>query len=1374
MGAAQSNSFFGTCDHKDGSNQTEDGSGRSRTSDGPRGGRSTEISTGPSGGRAQTNTSTTANAGTSRVYADGPPTETINTLSSGPSKRVIRQGVPTQSRGVGNSRKGNTGSFNNAVPTPVTPLEDRPTCAFCSLVLPCADGYVACCRTCKVSGGKSHGPSCQAFRPRQPAPGEEGGEDEDPDDVVSLPDKEDLRKTAQRHQMESACTAQGEGSDAFTWMSVWSTPRRRLGQFGPGVRLYFEFILWIGTTFAVIQLVCLPMIGMTAMGSFAETSMENEQHMAINSLQQTLVHLTLGNLGDCAEDSHCQTRGSRVLRSFTNNALGRVLNLGGDLKLRDVTLWYALNDCLAVVLFSISVFIFRKWRVDTVIEQVDDANVTATDYAFRVGRLPGVLGCPPSATREEKLAAAKGETHAKYAELLTEHFDTLLESLFGEDDVVEEGEIVPDRVVEVVLVREWYDAINKYQKQGDFLLAKENTKKKLALCRSKMEYERCSDESLVRGSGGVTSHKARADMAKKAAKLREQLDKTEHSIHALEDKIHETAVPTQQRPVLSAFVIVNEERFKDMLIRKYRPHNSRLTRGGLGERWKFQGSPITCTKCREPMDVMWENMDFPKRRARNARVLTSILTVIIVLSAFIGIMILRSVPLSRDLDPPANMVWSLYNSTSCWELSGLTFYSDSLCTQELTGYECVDPDGATLSDVACQSTLAAFESASCPGATGAAYGVAVKFSAETHVNCIAATLGPATTADFIQFEACDDRFEGADLKNSEWQVTGRHTLLRPMVLPEGRYDAQGEKISGTGGETMVVQRISDLETTCSRFDDTLADVEEVKAKVNSLYAKGTEKAFYPRLACYCDAKRLESDPDWPWRTVAEDPSPDHEVCKEWLDVYRSKIWQTGAASVVVVFANQILKAIFHVIDRINVYKSRTQLQTGSMRNLCFAQVLVTGLMVFMASQNFRETLDKLNLRPKGEYYDDFTVGWYLSVAAGYYPVLASQAASCLCILIAMKFVLGPFGRWFKQRNVYVQVILNEANDFAEWNVSGRFAESLTIIFCTMLFSSMMPVVYTIGACYCFVAYWVDKWKLLRDCMRPPNYDDRMVMFAIKVCRIAVLTHLVIAMYAFGCQDVFPTDWGPSWATKFMQGLTGISEARYDEIMLVHESSGHEDYQRARLNDLARWGCLPSFVLFIPLFVYYASMVLSLIFRPCIKICGTVRHITRKRASEALGVDTNASGRIFSSSLDILHIKRSDATKETFMEAMASESLDSVQSKLEKLRQEGGGVFPGIWMEPAAGATSGRDPEEPTNSCPTTKHGHLMSYDIRWHPKYARAFQALAAAGEDSGAYRQRSSEISRSDSTTHGSGSPHAAGSPQAAARPHAAERFVV
>merc|ERR1719284_1389073 len=124
--------------------------------------------------------------------------------------------------------------------------------------------------------------------------------------------------------------------------------------------------------------------------------------------------------------------------------------------------------------------------------------------------------------------------------------------------------------------------------------------------------------------------------------------------------------------------------------------------------------------------------------------------------------------------------------------------------------------------------LTAFESASCPGANGTAYGVAVKFSADTAVNCVAATLGPATTADFIQFEACDDSFDAASLKSSEWQDNPHCFLLRPIDLPEWP-----RGVAGTGGKTMTVQRFSDLNEDCSRFDDTTDEAIEVKEYVET-------------------------------------------------------------------------------------------------------------------------------------------------------------------------------------------------------------------------------------------------------------------------------------------------------------------------------------------------------------------------------------------------------------------------------------------------------------------------------------------------------------------------------------------------------------
>jgi hypothetical protein len=1288
-------------------------------------------------GRANTTTSTTAVYG-GAVHGVQEMFHNIGNNMS--NKRRIRQMVPTESRNVGKWRKGHSRQMSNQPQTPQTP-EDAEDAVLCmNSGLPAAQGYSHCCRTCKVTGGKSHGPSCQMYTPAPRKTGADGEEeaadldyDSDESEVVSLPDKDELMFLAKKHQMDVGCTHWAENGE-HTWMALWSTSRHELGQFGTGVRLYFEFLVWIGTTFAVLQFFALPMVVMNAMGTFAGDMMGKDTHFGINLKEQTLVHLTLGNLGHCGQESHCDTRSSREMRLFSNlftDILG-----SSDWRVKDITLLYSLNDCLIVVLFTVSVFIFRRRRVVTVIEQVDDDNVTATDYSFRVGGLPGVLGCPDGATKEQMKEAAKGEEHARYAEKLKEHFEGLLARMFPA-----EGSFVEERVVEIVLVRDWERAIGKYQEQGSWLLKKENVKKKLALCRSKLQH------------GGPSENKA--SLQKKEAKLKQQLKNTEQKIHDLEDIIEATAVPTIERPVRGAFVIVNEERFKDMIIKKYRPHNSRLTRGGHPERYMFEGKRITCKEAREPMDTIWENMDFPAVRAYRRRFFTGVLTFVLVLSVFVGGVVLRSVPLEHGLSPPPNRVWSMYNSTSCWDMSDLKFYSDALCTQEITDYECIDPDGGNVSSADCQSMLTAFESASCPGATGTAYGVAVKFSAETDVGCVAATLGPATTADFIRFDACDagaHRYSvdwlRSNLKNSEWQENPHCTLLKPMALPEWP-----RGVAGTGGETMTVQLISDLDAECARFDMTVDDATEAKIQVLERgYTLETEIAFEPRLACFCETTRQNSDADWPWRDTAvrdvapgEAPSKEHTICAEWLDTYRKKIWRTQLAGISVIFANQVLKFIFRILDKINVYKSRTESSLGSMKNLCFTQVLVTGFMVFICSLD--TPIDRLHIRETGEYFDDFSPAWYLSVASGYYAVIAGNAAAVLGVQLLLKFIVGPLIRWVRQRNAYLTVMANEANEFFEWNVAGRFAESLTIIFCTMLFSGIMPGMYIIGSLYCFVAYWIDKWRLLRDCVRPPNYDHRMVKLGIQVCRLAVVMHMVIAAWAFGVQDVFPSDWGPSWAREFVEGLTGVSASEYDEIMLVYESHDHDKYQMARLNDLARMGCLPMVACFAPIFVFYFKYLFMLVFKPCVKSISTCVQMARRRAMKKISgngppiVSGSSSMNVWSKAVSAFAIKRSEETRETFFEIMQKEaSASDANRMIAEVRKAGGGECHQIWKVPTKGETA-RTSEISRGSGESgslehkdvyTKHGHLMSYDLKWHPKYARAYEALSAAGEDEG------------------------------------------
>jgi hypothetical protein len=121
-----------------------------------------------------------------------------------------------------------------------------------------------------------------------------------------------------------------------------------------------------------------------------------------------------------------------------------------------------------------------------------------------------------------------------------------------------------------------------------------------------------------------------------------------------------------------------------------------------------------------------------------------------------------------------------------------------------------------------------------------------------------------------------------------------------------------------------------------------------------------------------------------------------------------------------------------------------------------------------------------------------------------------------------KMILASVKRRFFGRRAKHQLELLELYTPPEFEISTNFAKMLVTVYCCMMYSSGMPILYIFGAMYMFVTYWTDKAVLLRGCRRPPSYNTRMAKTAATLMLYACFLHCMIAVVMLGQPCVFPS------------------------------------------------------------------------------------------------------------------------------------------------------------------------------------------------------------------------------------------------------------
>ncbi|KAF4713999.1 hypothetical protein FOZ62_021809, partial [Perkinsus olseni] len=214
---------------------------------------------------------------------------------------------------------------------------------------------------------------------------------------------------------------------------------------------------------------------------------------------------------------------------------------------------------------------------------------------------------------------------------------------------------------------------------------------------------------------------------------------------------------------------------------------------------------------------------------------------------------------------------------------------------------------------------------------------------------------------------------------------------------------------------------------------------------------------------------------------------------------------------------------------------------------------------------------------------------------------------------AMKLIMMPLiGKKKKTQDA-----MNQVYKLPDFNLALRLAQTMNVLFCTIMYSSSMPILLYIGALYCLVAYWADKVCLLRLSARPPAFTQETVIGAIKLFPLAALLHCLLAFWMLGNQNVFPSDFFTDATEQHYidRYMSGSNAKRYEQIMYNGVPTGDLEsfqwYIEARIQDGFRRAAVGEAILIGMILTYYAAYLLYYVFGThlvaCMRTCWLCFH-----------------------------------------------------------------------------------------------------------------------------------------------------------------------
>lgn len=290
--------------------------------------------------------------------------------------------------------------------------------------------------------------------------------------------------------------------------------------------------------------------------------------------------------------------------------------------------------------------------------------------------------------------------------------------------------------------------------------------------------------------------------------------------------------------------------------------------------------------------------------------------------------------------------------------------------------------------------------------------------------------------------------------------------------------------------------------------------------------------------CYCKDRLLSliatQGPIEAAQTILDE---DQDVCLDFLSSFlASQLLVLGAAGGVVV-VNAVLQAVLAALAKFELHGSETTEVISTAAKIFAAQFFNMGVLIVAVNSRLPQVEPPLQgtgflegdyTSPQEKWYSVVAVSIVLSMllnavvphASTFVDVVKHHGVPCLtCFARRLRVRAGDGSATQYVKKVHkhgaTQAELNQRFVPPSFRIIKRFAHIMTTLFVATVYAGPIPVVVPVAAFTFILSYWIDKWVLLRVYRRPPQYDETMALWAIKVMPIALCLHLGMSIWAYG-------------------------------------------------------------------------------------------------------------------------------------------------------------------------------------------------------------------------------------------------------------------
>ena len=238
----------------------------------------------------------------------------------------------------------------------------------------------------------------------------------------------------------------------------------------------------------------------------------------------------------------------------------------------------------------------------------------------------------------------------------------------------------------------------------------------------------------------------------------------------------------------------------------------------------------------------------------------------------------------------------------------------------------------------------------------------------------------------------------------------------------------------------------------------------------------------------------------------------------------------------IILVNFFLKLILRILSSFERPKSRSEIQIKIFKKVLVLMFINTAILTYIINLAFDVPGSIINT---GDY-NDFTRTWYLRVGSLIMILMIISLGSPHLIFLLIAYPLGVLRRnccLESKKHKKSQYEMNLRFIGPEFDMAGKTAQILNVIFTSYLYSGGIPLLNCTCFIYLIVVYYTDKFLVLRH-YRSPSYSNQdLYMSTFKILPLAVIFHCCFALYMHGNPDIFTVDYKANVALTSIFGDT---------------------------------------------------------------------------------------------------------------------------------------------------------------------------------------------------------------------------------------------